>query len=517
MSARERGCSQQTAAAKADISVRSGRRIEKEEHQPQRGRPHDWRTRPDPLAGVWESELEPMLSRQPQLQPMTLFTYLQQEHPGKYGHSILRTLQRRVNQWRATQGPHQEVMFPQEHRPGEMGLSDFTQLKQAEITIAGKPFAHLLYHYRLAYSGWQYVQVVQGGESCVALSQGLQNALVKCGGVPQQHRTDSLAAAYRNLGKQAKEDLTCNYEGLCQHYQMQPTRNNRGRSHENGSIESPHGHFKRRLHQALLLRESFDFETVAAYQTCIDAVVEQLNTAYHDKLQQERPHLQPLPTYRYLDYEILSVKVTCHSTITVRCILYTVPSRLIGQRLTIYLYHDHLLGFVGTTQVVQLPRMRVPNSSRSRRARCVNYRHVIDSLRRKPGALLQCVWQQELLPDEHYRRLWQQLRAQFDPNLAARLMVEALYIAAIQDKQMAVATYLEAQLQAGTLTLSELQRYFHLCEVSNSSPLRFEQHPLSPYDQLLPYASSSNTSQFCLNVAAQVPQTVPHALAVADL
>jgi hypothetical protein len=92
---------------------------------------------------------------------MTLFTHLQQQYPGKYGHSILRTLQRRVNQWRATQGPPQEVMFPQEHQPGEMGLSDFTQLKQVEITIAGQPFAHRLYHYRLAYSGWQYVQVVQ--------------------------------------------------------------------------------------------------------------------------------------------------------------------------------------------------------------------------------------------------------------------------------------------------------------------------------------------------------------------
>ena len=159
---------------------------------------------------------------------MTLFTHLQQQYPGEYGHSILRTLQRRVNQWRATQGPDLEVMFPQEHRPGEMGLSDFTQLKQVEIVIAGKPFSHLLYHYRLAYSGWQYVQVVQGGESFVALCEGLQNALTLCGGAPGQHRSDSLSAAYRNKGRQAKEDFTCNYESLCQHYQMQPTRNNRG-------------------------------------------------------------------------------------------------------------------------------------------------------------------------------------------------------------------------------------------------------------------------------------------------
>jgi hypothetical protein len=124
-----------------------------------------------------------------------------------------------------------------------MRLSDFTHFKQATITIGGQPFDHLLYHYRLAYSGWQYVQIVQGGESFVALAQGLQQALVRCGGSPKYHRTDSLSAAYRNRKHQAQEDLTQRYEELCSHYRMQPTRNNRGQSHENGSIESPHGHF----------------------------------------------------------------------------------------------------------------------------------------------------------------------------------------------------------------------------------------------------------------------------------
>ena len=135
-------------------------------------------------------------------------------------------------------------------------------MKQVTITIGGQPFNHLLYHYRLAYSGWQYVQVVQGGESFVALAQGLQNALSRCGGCPKLHRTDSLSAAYRNLEKATAFDLTERYQQLCSHYQMRPTRNNPGRSHENGSIESPHGHFKRRLHQALLLRGSSDFDSV---------------------------------------------------------------------------------------------------------------------------------------------------------------------------------------------------------------------------------------------------------------
>ena len=138
MSARESGSSQETAAAKGGFSSRSGRRIEKKEHQPKRERPHDWRTRVDPLMLVWEQELEPMLERQPKLQATTLFEYLQQKYPGKYGKSILRTLQRRVQKWRATDGPPKEVMFQQQHLPGVMGLTDFTELKLFEVTIEGK-------------------------------------------------------------------------------------------------------------------------------------------------------------------------------------------------------------------------------------------------------------------------------------------------------------------------------------------------------------------------------------------
>ena len=516
MKARERGCTQETAAAKGGISVRSGRRIEKGEHQPQRGRAHDWRTRRDPLAEVWDSELVPMLERQPQLQALTLLEYLQQQYPGKYGRSVLRTLQRRVRQWRATAGPAKEVMFELEHRPGEMGLSDFTHFKQVEITIGGKAFEHLLYHYRLAYSGWQYVQVVQGGESFIALSEGFQNALGACGGVPQEHRTDSLSAAYRNLGGRTDVDLTQMYERLCQHYQVKPSRNNRGIAHENGSIESPHGHFKNRLHQALLLRESVDFESVSEYQQFIEQVVERLNQTCWERFELEKAHLSALPAYRYPDYEVLTVKVTTHSTINVRCITYTVPSRLKGETLTIHLHHDRLLGFVGRVQVVELARIHVPGSHAIRRARSVNYRHVIDSLRLKPRAFLSCIWQQDLLPDDNYRQLWQQMRAQLDSYTAARVMTEALYIAAKQDKEQAVATYLEAQLQAKTLTLIGLQQQFRQMTSAEIPILQTQQHSLKDYDQLLCPADPNHCHRVPQS-AAQIAPPAPHPKALAGI
>jgi hypothetical protein len=507
MKAREKGCTQETAAAKGGISVRSGRRIEKGEHRPRRGRPHDWRTRSDPLVEVWESELVPMLERQPQLQALTLLEYLQQQYPGKYGRSVLRTLQRRVQQWRATVGPAKEVMFELAHRVGEMGLSDFTHFKQVEITIEGKPFEHLLYHYRLAYSGWQYVQVIQGGESFIALSEGLQNALTACGGVPRDHRTDSLSAAYRNLGGRTDSDLTQMYGRLCYHYNLKPSRNNRGIAHENGAIESPHGHFKNRLHQALLLRESVDFQSVTQYQQFIEQVVERLNQMCLDRFEVEKSHLQALPAYRYPDYEVLTVKVTTHSTINVRCITYTVPSRLKGETLTIHLHHDRLLGFVGRVQVVELARIHVPGGNAIRRARSVNYRHVIDSLRLKPRAFLSCIWQQDLMPDDNYRQLWQQMRAQLDSYTAARLMTEALYIAAKQDKEHAVATYLEAQLQAKTLTLIGLQQQFHFTTQPEIPTLQTQQHSLKDYDQLL----GSTDPNDCYRVSQSVAQIAPPA------
>lgn len=492
MKAREHGLTQETAAAKGGMSVRSGRRIEQGEHRPKQGRPHDWRTRCDPLAAVWESELVPLLERRPQLQALTLLEHLQEHYPGQYGRSVLRTLQRRVQQWRATRGPAKAVMFDLKHDPGAMGLSDFTHFKQVQVTVGGKAFEHLLYHYRLAYSGWQYVQVVQGGESFIALSEGLQNALKACGGSPQEHRSDSLSAAYRNLGGRTDTDLTQMYQRLCHHYNLRPSRNNRGLAHENGSIESPHGHFKNRLHQALLLRDSVDFASVTAYQQFIEQVVQRLNQVCQERFETEQPHLQVLPTYRYPDYEVLTVKVTTRSTINVRCITYTVPSRLIGQTLTLHLHHDRLVAFLGREQLLQLARIHVPGSKAIRRSRSVNYRHVIDSLRLKPRAFLSCIWQQDLLPDDNYRQLWQQIQAQLDAYTAARLMTEALYIAAKQDKEHAVATYLAEQLQAKTLTLIGLQQQFRLTTQPTIPSLQTQQHALQDYDQLLSTTGSND-------------------------
>lgn len=483
MTAREKGFTQVEAAELAGFSARTGQRIEAGDHQPNRGRIRDWRSTPDPLAEVWESELEPMLKANPGLQPTTLFEWLQERYPGKYP-QVLRTVQRRVAAWKALHGEPKEIMFELRHEPGMMGLSDFTELKGIEIRIAGKPFEHLLYHYRLAYSGWQYAQIIQGGESFIALSEGLQNALFACGGVPKQHRTDSLSAAYRNMGGVRNKPLTRLYDDLCSHYRMQPTRNNTGIAHENGGIESPHGHLKNRIKQMLLLRGSHDFDSIADYQDLINRAIAKLNDLHPRKIEEEKQYLQPLPKYRVPDYEVLTATVSCRSTIDVRCVLYTVPSRLIGQSLELHLYHDRIIGYLNRHSVVELPRIRVSDKAK-RRARCINYRHIAEGLRLKPRAFLYCTWQQELLPNQIWRELWSQLKCRFDLDSAAVLMVEALYIATTQDKEIAVASYLQAQLNANSLTLATLRKQFQLLSDLSLPNLMTTQHNLEHYDQLL--------------------------------
>jgi hypothetical protein len=484
MKARDTGLSQGSASTLADFSTRSGQRIEQGTHQPQRGRVRDWRSRPDPLAAVWESELEPMLQRHPQLKPTTLFEYLQERYPGEYA-PVLRTLQRRVETWKALHGSTPEVMFELRHIPGMVGFSDFTELTGVGITIAGQPFTHILYHYRLGYSGWQYAQIIQGGESFVALAEGLQNALFACGGAPRQHRTDSLSAAYRNLGGGGRKPLTQLYDGLCQHYRLEPTRNNRGIAHENGAIESPHGHLKNRIKQALMMRDSCDFASIAEYQALIDTAVAQLNAPHQDKYLEEQLALQPLPKYRVPDYEVLSARVSSRSTVDVRCILYTVPSRLIGRQLELHLYHDRIIGYLGQQVVVTLARRRVTAKDK-RRARCIDYRHVIEALRRKPRAFLYATWQQDLLPNPTWQDLWQQIRTQFDLDSAAMVIVEALYIAATQDKEPDVAAYLQQQLSQQSLTLANLRRQFQLLRHPDLPQQHIPQHDLADYDQFLP-------------------------------
>jgi hypothetical protein len=276
------------AAAKAGFSTASGYRIEADPRLPSQKKTPRGRRRPDPLTGVWDSEIVPMLEAAPGIRAVAIFEEICRRHP-EMGAGVRRTMERRIARWRALNGPSRDVIFRQEHPPGRMGLSDFTDMGGLGITIAGEPLAHRLYHFRLAFSGFEHAHVVLGGESFVALAEGLQNALWALGGVPEQHRSDSLSAAFCNLDRIAQDDLTRRYEELCAYYGMTPSRNNPGIAHENGSIESAHGHLKNAVRDELLLRGSREFADLAAYRCFVDDVVGRRNARNRKRIDIERP------------------------------------------------------------------------------------------------------------------------------------------------------------------------------------------------------------------------------------
>ena len=242
----------EVAAAKADFSRSTGFRIAQDPRLPsQKMQPRE-RRRPDPLETIFDAEVVPLLKEAPGLRPVAIFEEMLRRHP-ELSPGIRRTLERRIRSWRALHGAEQDVIFRQVHEPGRMGLSDFTDMSALGVTVGGHPLAHMLYHFRLPWSGFAHAHVILGGESFVALAEGLQNALWSAGGAPHQHRTDSLSAAFRNLDADTEADLTRRYDALCAHYRMAPTRNNRGVAHENGAIESGHGHLKAAIRDALLM------------------------------------------------------------------------------------------------------------------------------------------------------------------------------------------------------------------------------------------------------------------------
>lgn len=469
------------AAAKAGFSAATGYRIEQDPRLPSQKKVPRGRRRPDPLAAVWDSEIVPLLKCTPGLRPVAVFDEIRRRHP-EIGVGIRRTLERRIRTWRALNGAERDVIFRQEHPPGRLGLSDFTDMRELGVSIAGVPLDHRLYHFRLAFSGWEHGHVVLGGESFVALAEGLQDALWALGRAPLQHRSDSLSAAFRNLDEDARQDQTRRYEALCAHYGMEPTRNNRGVAHENGSIESPHGHLKQAVEDALLLRGSRDFDTLHAYRRFIAEIVGRRNARLAKRLDLERPALQSLPARRTSDYEEAIVTVTSTSGFTLKKVFYSVPSRLIGHRLRVRLYDDRLECFLGTTPLMTLRRGRAHPSGKH--GHVVDYRHIIHALRRKPMALLNLVYREQLFPRRAYQRAFEALLAADTEKRACRIMVGLLALAHDRACEAELAEAIDAELDAGRAPdLDALSRRF-APDPATIPDITVQLAPLHLYDEL---------------------------------
>jgi len=286
------GC---VAAAKAGMDEKTARKYVKAGNLPSELKvEHTWRTRTDPFEAHWE-DIREKLANNPGLEAKTLFEDLQRRFPGVFSDGQLRTLQRRVKRWRALEGPCKETFFPQLHRPGELAQSDYTHMGKLGITIAKQPFDHLIYHFVLTYSNWETGSICYS-ESFESLSEGLQSALWELGGVPQAHQTDRLTAAVHNALHQ--EEFTQRYQALLRHYNLSGRKTQAASPNENGDVEQSNHRLKRAVRQALLLRGSFDFESIEEYRRFLREIFTRLNRGRRERFLEEQRILRHLPQMR---------------------------------------------------------------------------------------------------------------------------------------------------------------------------------------------------------------------------
>jgi hypothetical protein len=434
----DQGASLTLAAARAGIDRKTARKYRHTGRLPSEvGMEHPWRTRTDPFTEAWPWVAE-QLAQNPGLQAKTLFQALQRQHPGRFADGQLRTLQRRVRQWRAECGPAKEVFFAQVHHPGRLAASDFTHCSELDVTLAGIPFPHLIYHFVLTYSNWE-TGTICFSESLESLSEGLQNALWELGGVPQLHRTDRLTAAVQPGAD--SEVFKRRYQALLGHYGLRGQAIQAGKGNENGDVEQRHHRFKQALDQALLLRNSRDFRGRDAYAAVLRELFAQLNAGRQARLAEERAVLRPLPAHRLEACKRLRVRVEAGSTVRVEGNTYSVPSRLIGEWVEARLYAERVELWYAQKRLEDLPRLRGRGKHR------IDYRHVIDWLVRKPGAFADYRYRADLFPSSRFRMAYDWL-AQRQPERAAKEYLRILHLAA-RETEAGVEAALAGLLDAG--------------------------------------------------------------------
>lgn len=436
---------QELAAAKAGMDPKTARKYRDSSGLPSEEKPdRTWRTREDAFDEVW-ADLEQKIAANPGLEAKTLFAALQRQYPGQFADGQLRTLQRRIKRWRATEGPGREVFFAQKHIPGRLSQSDFTHMTELGITLGGQSFPHMLYHFVLTYSNWEAVTLCYS-ESFESLSEGLQNALWELGGVPLEHQTDRLSTAVNNMSEE--KEFTARYVALLRHYQLVGQKIQAGKANENGDVEQRHHRLKRAVDQALLLRDSRDFADLAGYQQFLRPLLAQLNAGRRQQLAVEMQYLRALPARRLESAKRATVKVDSGSIIYVDRNVYSVNSRLIGEQVEARINAETVEVWYAGRKVEQLPRLRGRSKHR------VDYRHIIDWLVRKPGAFSNYRYREDLFPTSRFRMVWDALR-ELIPLRANKQYLEILQVAA-QEGEARVDDALRCLLEQGEISEGKL-------------------------------------------------------------
>ena len=450
--------------------------------------PRTWRTRPDPFA-AYHHRIDQLLREQPSLEAKTLFEILDAEFPDQLQPGQLRTLQRRVEHWRAT---HDEgamlAMLAQRHRPGEAAQTDFTSTSELAITIAGVLHVHLLGVFVLPFSNWCWLTVCLS-ESMLAIQRTVQRALFQLGRVPLFHQTDNSTAATHRIAK-ADEDTSRprpfndDYLALMRHYGMTPRTIARGESHQNGDVEAANGAIKRALEQALLKRGHRDFDSTDHYQRWLDEVSRVRNRSRGTRVEQELAAMRPLAVERLVEFVEERVRVTCWGTICVRKNIYSVPTRLIGQQLRVRLYEDRLEAWFGERCELRCERLRGESKKR------IDYRHLVWSLLRKPGAFERYVYRAEMFPTRRFREAFDALSMTKQGTARDVEYLRILHLAASTMESDVEAALELLHTQGEELTADKVKALVEARRPAPVPALRPMTPDLHEYDALLEAVSS---------------------------
>lgn len=446
---------QEAAAAAAGMSVRTARDWDSGPLPSESKGKRHWRTRTDPFVDVWDSDIVPLLraDKDRKLEALTVLEELQRRYPKQFSQGKLRTLQRRVRDWRAVHGPAQEVFFEQEHPPGREGALDFTNCNALMVTIAGVVFPHLLFTFRLSCSGWQWLELAFS-ETYEALLRGTQSALWALGGVPEVLRHDNLSAATRELKKSGGRALTTRWQGVMDHYGCRSTRINPGKSNENGGAEKGNDLLKHLIKQQLIIRGSRDFDSTQEYIAWVrDKVDAKLNRPKENAVIAERERLMPLPAHRLPDFTKYTAMVRRWSTVRIGGRGYSVPSRLRGHEIKAHQYADTVEIYYGDTLIETMPRLRGEQTVR------IDYRHVIWSLVRKPGAFARYKYREELFPTFVFRRAYD-LLTQWHGERGDIEYVRVLHLA---------ASTMETRVEQALVTLIDSHQRFDYAAVQGAA------------------------------------------------
>ena len=421
----QQGKTLQQSADAVGIAVNTARKFKDSNKLPSElKKVHNWKTHTDKFSEDW-GQLKEMLENNPGLEGKTIMDWLIREKSDTYQDNNLRTLQRRIKVWRATEGPDKEIYFPQKHYPGDLSESDFTHMDKLGISINGLAFDHLFYHFVLTYSNWESVSLCYS-ESFESLSEGFQNALWELSGLPKRHQTDNLSAAVVSPAKRGK--FTERYQGLLNYYHIHGENINSGKPNENGDVEQSNNRFKKAVDQSLMLRGNRDFGSIESYLQFIDTVVAQRNTGCKVKFAEEVKVLRSLPLRRQDSWRVLNVSVGKSSTIRVLHNVYSVPSRLVGEKIRVLVKSSTIELYYAQRHIESYPRIKGENKQH------IDYRHLIGNLLRKPGAFMNYRYREELYPNSFFRLAWEALQANY-PDTCVKIYLGILHRAAMNSEE----------------------------------------------------------------------------------